>query len=59
MMKNIIAKFGFQLRKNNNTRDVRVVILITTLIYVIVVMSTDENKLFSGRIIHLKGKTKC
>ena len=32
MMKNIIVKFGFQLRKNNNTRDMRVVILIITLI---------------------------
>lgn len=36
MMKNIIAKFGFQLIKNNNTRDMRVVILIITLIYVII-----------------------
>lgn len=31
-MKNIIVKFGFQLRKNNNTRYMRVVILIITLI---------------------------
>lgn len=36
MMKNIIVKFGFQLRKNNNKRDMRVVILIITLIYVII-----------------------
>ena len=28
MMKNIIVKFGFQLRKNNNIRDMRVAILI-------------------------------
>lgn len=35
-MKNIIVKFGFQLRKNNNKRDMRVVILIITLIYVII-----------------------
>lgn len=32
-MKNIIVKFGFQLRKNNNTRDMRVVILIITYFY--------------------------
>lgn len=36
MMKNIIVEFGFQLRKNNNKIDVRVVILIITLIYVII-----------------------
>ena len=35
MMKNIIVKFGFQLRKNN-TSYMRVVILIITLIYVII-----------------------
>ncbi len=36
MMKNTIVKFGFQLRRNNNTRDMRVVILIITIIYVII-----------------------
>jgi len=41
-MKNIIVKFGFQLRKNNNTRDMRVVILIITLIYV---MFVNKDKL--------------
>lgn len=50
-MRNIIVKFGFQLRKNNNIRDMRVVIiLIITLIYVMIAI----RKIVSCRVGSLK-----